>query len=66
MMDTRERLAKVISDWGIDALTSNPPHGWRCEYPETYGKGPCRCVDQLLDDLEMAAAGSDNEETNDG
>ena len=47
----RAALTKVLTEWGIDALTSDPPHGWRCEYPESYGQGPCDCIDRLLDDL---------------
>lgn len=50
----RAAFAKVLTDWGIDALTSDPPHGWRCEYPESYGKGPCDCVSRLLDDFVEA------------
>ena len=47
----RERLRRVLDASGATSTANQGLHSWRCEYPDSYGDGPCDCVDLLLDDL---------------
>ena len=49
--DLRAALRKVLTDWGLNAITADPPHSWRCQYPQLRDQVICGHVDDLLDDL---------------
>ena len=49
-----EAAEKSLRDEGLDDV-GNPPHGWRCEYPDLY-PGYCTCVTDLARAALEAAA----------
>ena len=53
-LDVERRVRQVITDWGLDLPTSDPPHGWRCQHPELSDPATCGHVDELVGDLVAA------------
>ncbi len=54
----REAIVRELKAWGLDDVQADPPHGWRCQYPDSYGGGPCDCFDTLVNDVAGAVAAS--------
>jgi hypothetical protein len=61
-----QRIRQVLTDWGIDAVSSAPDYGihsWRCAYyldvDPAKGGGACDCVDRLVADLVVATEDND-------
>ena len=51
----RAALLAALEANGATGFENLGLHGWRCQYPDSYGDGPCDCVEILLDDLVDAA-----------
>lgn len=52
----RESIRRVLIENGVESTENQGLHGWRCRYPESYGRGPCDCFASLMDDLMTADA----------
>ena len=53
---TEAAIRKVLADWGLDAPTAAPPHGWRCQYPKLSDPATCGHVDRLVANIMVAVS----------
>jgi len=47
MTETVEMVVRqVLIEHGVDVVDNQGLHGWRCQYPDSYGA--CSCFDDLV------------------
>lgn len=45
----RDAVRQVLIEHAVDAKENQGLHGWRCQYPDSYG--PCTCFEELVSAL---------------
>jgi len=51
----REEILRVLTEQGLGEVDGSI-HSWRCNYPDSYGEGPCTCLNDLVDALVKATS----------